>query len=594
MFYGNLQVTVTTGQALPLKDVKITVADAQTLQTLTDKERSTDENGQTPLIELETVDKKYTFSKDNTETLPYKNYIVTVEKDGFIKGRLSGVQIYDGETTLQQIDLLPRPIDYGNDYELDYFVTDTQNLFDRSVYHDQEGEEGRVLKEVVIPEYVTVHLGKPKEKVANVQVPFITYLKSVAASEIYPTWPYEALKANIYCQTTFVLNRIYTEWYRSQGYGFDITNSTSFDQKFVLNRATFASTDRVVEEIFNNYVTKIYNRDPYFTEYCDGKKASCNGLKQWGSYDKAKAGETALEILKDYYGDVQINQTDNISTSYASYPGSPLRNGSTGESVQAIQAQLNRISDNYPSINKQVADGIFGENTEKAVKAFQKAFNLTQDGVVGKSTWYKISYIYTAVKKLAELTSEGEALAPGAYPGYVISRGARGLNVLMIQFYINQRAVYISSVDRVEADSIFGAGLEKQVKNFQRYFNLTDDGKVGPLTWHRMHNFYKSIYNGTATPGATPPPADAYPGYLLRRGSTGENVTKIQQWLNGVGQVHTQIPYIAPDGIFGAKTRQAVESFQREFNLSPDGIVGKKTWNRLYNQWQTLVAESMI
>lgn len=242
---------------------------------------------------------------------------------------------------------------------------------------------------MVIPEYVTVHLGKPKETAANVQVPFITYLKSVAASEIYPTWPYEALKANIYCQTTFVLNRIYTEWYRSQGYGFDITNSTSFDQKFVLNRATFASTDRVVEEIFNNYVTKIYNRDPYFTEYCDGKKASCNGLKQWGSYDKAKAGETALEILKDYYGDVQINQTDNISTSYASYPGSPLRKGSTGESVQAIQAQLNRISDNYPSINKQVADGIFGENTEKAVKAFQKAFNLTQDGVVGKSTCTK-------------------------------------------------------------------------------------------------------------------------------------------------------------------------------------------------------------
>ena len=166
--------------------------------------------------------------------------------------------------------------------------------------------------------------------------------------------------------------------------------------------------------------------------------------------------------------------------------------------------------------------------------------------------------------------------------------------MLIIQFYINQRAVYISSVDRVEADSIFGAGLEKQVKNFQRYFNLTDDGKVGPLTWHRMHNFYKSIYNGTTMPGATPPPADAYPGYLLRRGSTGGNVTKIQQWLNGVGQVYTQIPYIAPDGIFGAKTQQAVESFQREFNLTPDGIVGKKTWNRLYNQWQTLVAESMI
>ncbi|MEG1782923.1 MAG: peptidoglycan-binding protein, partial [Oscillospiraceae bacterium] len=409
----------------------------------------------------------------------------------------------------------------------------------------QEGTSNYVLQTVVIPTYVTVHLGKPSASAQNVQVPFLTYLKSVAASEIYPTWPYEALKANILCQVTFVLNRIYTEWYKSKGYNFDITNSTSYDQKYIHNRSTFATTDRVVEEVFNNYVTKTYNKEPYFTEYCDGKTVKCNGLSQWGAYNKAVAGANSLQILKDYYGaDIQVNESNNIASIPMSYPGTPLKKGSSGQNVQVIQAQLNRIGDNYPSIKKLNVDGIFGDAMENSVKAFQKIFNLSQDGIVGKTTWYKISYIYVAVKKLAELTSEGEAIKNGSYPGYVVKRGDRGVNVMIVQYYINQTAVYVDSIDSVKLDGVFGAGLETQVKNFQRFFNLAPDGKVGALTWNKMFEIFLSIKNGVTIPPQTPPQNDSYPGSPLRIGSYGANVTKIQQWLNGVAQVYPAVPQV--------------------------------------------------
>ncbi len=590
---GILQVMVTTQGALPLKDVKVTIIDGATLKVLTDMVKYTDADGKTPPVELDTVDKKYSLDENNTETMPYKNYNIEVEKEGFIHGRVIGVQLFDGILSLQNIDLLPRPEDFGNNFESEYSETDPEKLFD---YYPnlQEGTSEAVLREVIIPQYVTVHLGTPNSSASNVRVPFRTYLKSVAASEIYPTWPYEALKANILCQVTFILNRVYTEWYRSRGYNFDITNSTSYDQKYMHNRATFNTTDRVVDEVFNNYVSKRYNRDPYFTEYCDGKQVTCRGLKQWGAYDKAVAGRKALQILQDYYGDVVINQTDRIENLPASYPGYPLQVGSANQYVRVIQAQLNRISDNYPSIPKFPVDGIFGTNTRNAVREFQRIFNLTQDGIVGKNTWYKISYIYVAVKKLAELTSEGEAIEDGGYPGYVVARGARGLNVMIVQFYLNQAAVYVPSISEVKIDGVFGAGTEAQVKNFQRYFNLTADGKVGALTWNKMFRFYRSIAAGVNVPSVTPPTADRYPGTALRMGSRGTGVSKIQGWLNGVSQYYTSIPAVRVDGVFGTGTQAAVMAFQRYFNLEADGVVGRQTWNRLYSVWQGLVGDNLI
>ncbi len=591
---GFLQVMVTTQAAVPLQDVKISIVEGETLKSLDDKQAFTNENGQTDLIELPTVDRRLSLDENNTEILPYANYNLVIEKVGFMRGEIIGVQIFENQTSLQLVGLLPRPIDYGNDFEQDYSSGKVQKLFD--VQTDlQTGENNYVLQKVIIPDKVTVHLGKPNENAKNVTVPFLTYLKSVASSEIYPTWPEESLRANILCQISFVLNRIYTEWYRSRGYNFDITNSTSYDQKYIHSRSTFASTDKIVEEIFNNYVTKKFNKEPFFTEYCDGKQVTCKGLKQWGTVDRANEGMNALQILQYYYGDnIQINQSDNIASINTSYPGSPLKRGSSGQDVEIIQAQLNRISDNYPAIKKLTVDGVFGSNMESSVKTFQKIFNLTADGIVGKSTWYKISYIYVAVKKLAELTSEGEALESGGYPGYVVKRGDRGLNVNIIQFYINQVAIYVSTINPVVIDGIFGAGLEKQVKNFQNYFNLTADGKVGPLTWNKMQRIWESIKNGVNMPPQTPPNSATYPGTLFRLGSTGPNVTRIQQWLNGVAQIYDTIPSLNVDGKYGPKTQSSVISFQKQFGLSADGIVGANTWNKLYNVWQDLIAQNLI
>ena len=591
---GYLQVMVTTQTALPLENVKVTVIDSATQQTLMDKTAYTDASGKTPLIFLETVSAEYSLDEDNTEILPYKNYDLIIEKEFFIRGQILGTQIYENQTTQQVIGLMPRPTDFGNEFESELSRSDVQKLFDVQP-NLQEGRNDYVLQRVVIPQTVTVHLGRPDASRQNVTVPFRTYLKSVAASEIYPTWPEQALRANIHCQISFVLNRIYTEWYRSRNYPFDITNSTSFDQKYIHNRATFESTDKIVDEIFNTYVTRQFNREPYFTEYCDGKQVTCNGLKQWGTVDLANQGKNALEIIRYYYGnDIQINETDYIANVSTSYPGTALRRGSTGENVRIIQAQLNRISDNYPAIPKQTVDGAFGATTENAVKTFQKIFNLTQDGVVGKSTWYKISYIYVAVKKLAELTSEGEAIEDGAYPGFPVRQGDRGINVVIVQYYLTLASQYVSTVSPVELDGVFGSGTKAQVINFQRYYNLTADGVVGPATWDKMYRLFLSIRDGVDNPQQTPPQSATYPGTALRIGSSGENVRRIQNWLNGVGSYYTTIPRLNVDGRFGPATQSAVISFQQLFGLSADGVVGPLTWNKLYAVWQDLVADGLI
>ncbi len=594
MATGFLQVMVTTQTAIPLENVKITVIDSASGKLLEDKTVYTDSSGQSPQIELETVDRQYTLDEDNTTILPYKNYDIITEKEFFIRGENTAVQIYDGQTTVLTIGLMPRPTDFGNEFERELNRGDVQKLFD--VQPDlQEGTNDYVLQRVVIPQSVTVHLGRPDASRQNVTVPFRTYLKSVAASEIYPTWPDRALRANIHCQISFILNRIYTEWYRSRGYDFDITNSTSFDQKYIHNRATFESTDRIVDEIFNTYVTRQYNREPYFTEYCDGKQVTCRGLKQWGTVDLANRGMNALEIIRYYYGDdIQINETNNIASVSASYPGTALRRGDRGENVRIIQAQLNRISDNYPAIGKMTVDGIFGPAMEEKVKNFQRIFNLTADGVVGKATWYKISYIYVAVKKLAELTSEGEAIQDGAYPGRPVRQGDRGLNVTIVQYYLTIASEYVPTVSRVALDGVFGSGTRTQVINFQRYYNLTPDGVVGPATWEKMYRLFLSVRDGADTPGQTPPQSAVYPGTPLRVGSIGASVSRVQSWLNDISRVYTQIPTLNVDGRYGSATQSAVIVFQQLNGLSADGVVGPQTWNRLYAVWQDLVADGLI
>lgn len=376
---------------------------------------------------------------------------------------------------------------------------------------------------VAVPEFITVHLGAPDSNAENVTVSFPEYIKNVASSEIYPTWPENALRANIYAQVSFALNRIYTEWYRSRGYPFDITSSTSYDQKFIKNRNIFENISEIVDDIFNRYVVKRGSQNPYFTEYCNGTTVTCSGLSQWGTVDLAKRGMTPYEILQYYYGDDIDIKTAPILPYVESYPGEPLQKGSRDYEVRLIQQRLNRIAGNFPAIPKiNPVDGVFGKQTEDSVKTFQRVFNLTPDGIVGPATWYKISFIYTSVRRLSELYGESESLS-GIPVQFVepLETGSSGERVRLLQYYINVLAAFYEEISEVREDGIFGEETREQVLSFQRVFGLAEDGIVGIGTWDALYDAYLGIlktvpqkyFNDTVNV----PNVGQYPGFDYQR-----------------------------------------------------------------------------
>ncbi len=327
-------------------------------------------------------------------------------------------------------------------------------------------------------------------------------------------WPEQALRANIHCQISLALNRIYTEWYPSKGYTFNITNSTSYDQYYVHGRTVFEVMVRITDDIFNTYLRKRGTVNPYYSEYCDGKSVTCPGLKQWGTVTLANNGRSALQILRYYYGsDIEIVRTSNIQSIPQSYPGSPLRQGDSGTAVFTLQRQLNRITKDYPFLGKLTVDGVFGSRMAATVRAFQKQFNLTADGVVGRQTWYKISYIYVSVKDLAELTSEGETssgtLSDGTWGGTTLRTGSTGSAVEQLQFWLNTLAQYESAIPSVTVDGVFGSGTANAVRAFQRKYGLTVDGVVGRTTWTEVYDQFRSIQSDNGTPNAYPGTAAA-------------------------------------------------------------------------------------
>ena len=401
-------------------------------------------------------------------------------------------------------------------------------------------------------------------------------------------WPEQALRANIHCQISLALNRIYTEWYPSKGYSFNITNSTSYDQYYVHGRTVFDVMVRLTDDIFNTYIRKTGTVNPYYAEYCDGKSVTCPGLKQWGTVTLANQGRSALSILKYYYGrNIEIIRTNNIQSIPQSYPGSPLRQGSTGAAVFTLQRQLNRITKDYPFLGLLTVDGIFGRKMTETVKKFQKQFNLTADGVVGRSTWYKISYIYVSVKDLAELTSEGETFS-GTLPdgswnfgSSVLKQGSTGSEVEQMQFWLSTLAQYESSIPSVTVDGVYGSGTAAAVRAFQRRYGLTVDGIVGRTTWTELYDQFRSIQSDNGTP-------NAYPGTALRQGSSDQNVRLVQFWLKIARTVYSRLNNITVDGIFGSSTAAAVRRFQTYFGLTSDGVVGRTTWNKLYEVYNDI------
>lgn len=393
----------TAGGAVPIVGAEIRILDPQGSSVY---ELTTDESGETERVSLETMDRSLSLDPDYSGT-PYTGYDVLVRAAGFNSLYISGAPIYEDETAIQPAELLPMQQTQRSPMVNEITIEKPAAASDIRRIQEKPEPELRVLRQVVIPDPITVHLGSPSSSAANVQVRFTDYIKNVASSEIYPTWPDAALRANIYAIITFALNRVFTEWYRSRGYSFDITSSTAYDQAYVHGRTIFESISRIVDEIFNQYVRRQGQNAPYFTSFCNGTTATCSGLSQWGTVSLAERGLTPLQILRNYYpNNIEIAETNAVTGVLSSYPGTPLRTGSRGLDVQVIQTWLNRIRRNYPAIPEITdAAGVFGDSTRAAVTKFQSVFNLTADGVVGKSTWYKISYLYTAVARLAELDS---------------------------------------------------------------------------------------------------------------------------------------------------------------------------------------------
>lgn len=348
-----------------------------------------------------------------------------------------------------------------------------------------------------VPEYITVHLGSPDSNAENVTVSFPDYIKNVASSEIYPTWSESAIIANIYAQISFALNRIYTAFYPSRGYDFDITSSTAYDQKFINGRNIFENIDRIVDNMFNSYIRRVGFVEPLAAKYCNGTTVTCNGLSQWGSEELARQGYNSIQILKYYYGDnIEIVSNAPIREFEDSYPGTPVRLGDTGDAVIAIQRSLNEISNNYPAIPKVAVDGIFGESTENAVKTLQSIFNLTPDGVVGLATWYKIVYLYVGIRRLAELNSRGQQLLGLSfeYPN-AISIGDEGDAVTIAQFLLSVISEFYYTVPFVSIDGVFGTDTQNAVKEFQRTFGLPVTGVITQGVWNALYDTFVSVDN---------------------------------------------------------------------------------------------------
>ena len=350
-----------------------------------------------------------------------------------------------------------------------------------------------------VPQRITVHLGAPSASADNVTVSFSDYVKNVASSEIYPTWEESALRANILAIVSFALNRVYTEFYRSRGYDFDITSSTAYDQFFVRGRSFFSNVSRLVDELFNSYLRRPGFVEPLAAKFCNGTTVTCEGLSQWGSQALAQQGYNSTQILRSYYGDVEIVANAPVQDYVSSYPGTPLRRGSVGPNVVVIQIELNRISQNYPAIPKvSVVDGIFGAATENSVTAFQEIFNLTPDGVVGPATWYALVRLYTAVTSLSELRSQGQRFYTIAWnKGRPLVPGDRGIQVEPLQYMLRVLAAYISEIPSVAVDGIYGSASRSAVLAAQGYFGLPQTGTVDLTTWNEIYDQFTGIENAS-------------------------------------------------------------------------------------------------
>ena len=405
---GRLQINVTSEiTAYPIENATISISYTG-VPNSTLEQLQTNQVGQTEVVELDAPPLEYSLDQTIKEQ-PYSEYTLQVNAPGFEPISIAGAEILADVTALQDVRLHP----LVEDAEPEVYVIPAHTLYGEyppKIPEDEIkpiNESGEiVLSRVVIPEYVIVHDGSPRDSTAtNYYVKYKDYIKNVASSEIYATWTENAIRANVLAIMSFTLNRVYTEYYRNRGYDFTITSSTAFDHKWIPNRNYFDTISTIVDELFADYLSRPNVRQPILTQYCDGRRVQCpNWLTQWGSQSLGEQGYSAIEILRYYYGDdIYINTAQEVSGVPSSWPGYDLENGASGEKVRQIQEQLNVVAEAYPLIPKIAVDGIYGPATAEAVRVFQSVFGLPQTGVVDYRTWYKISEIYVGVSRIAEL-----------------------------------------------------------------------------------------------------------------------------------------------------------------------------------------------
>lgn len=515
---GNLIIQVRTSEnALPISGVMVRIKNQEGTVLY---DLITDENGETEEIKLDAVSRELSLDPSFTG-IPYTSYELDAKAAGYNNLEITDVQIFDGENAIQPIRMIPMLEGQLCPLDLELFMGKQALRMTEPRIQIGSDVEPFIFRQVIIPNPITVHLGVPAASATNVQVSFTDYVKNVASSEIYPTWPTAALEANIYAIITFALNRVFTQWYRSRGFNFDITNSTAYDQYFVYGRTIYQSISLIVDKIFNQYVRRQGQNAPFFTSFCNGTTATCAGLSQWGTVTLANNGQSSLDILRHYYPkDIEIAQTDIITDIVVSYPGTPLKLGSIGADVEAIQLYLLRIRRNYPAIPFFTDElGTFGNSTKSAVTKFQSIFGLTPDGIVGKATWNKISFVFVAVTNLASLETEGTTLGIGTVPpSSVLQMGSSGIDVITLQYILAFISDFYPSIPAPSQNGIFGNDTYLSVIAFQQMMGLSNDGIVGPSTWLSLYDTYWGIRNNVEFPD--PDPDQHIIEYIVQAGDT--------------------------------------------------------------------------
>ena len=594
---GNLKLQVVSAEGAILIDAaRITLTDENGMIL---HELTTDVTGHAPDISLEAPDIALTEDPFATARR-YSVYSARVQAPGYRTVIYNGIMVFDQSTSIQVVEMHPALQRSGP--QEDEIVDIGGHALDDPIVPEIQAPlpPVRILDRVVIPNFVTVHLGRAENQAPNVRVPFIDYVKNVASHEIFDTWPEQTLIANIYCIVSLTLNRVFTEFYRKRGLNFDITATTHMDQKYTHHGTIGGRISAVVDRIFNNYLAIVGHLEPFLSLYNDGVVANFPGrLSQWGSmFDARDRGMNAWQIIRKYYPqNLELRQCNHFSGPLESWPGSPLSQGSQGEAVRTMQRYLNRILGRYTNTIISPTDGIFGPSTRNSVLLFQQIYNLPHTGVVDRATWYQIGRIYGIEKALWEMNSEGIRIGIGRTPPTVtIREGATGARVTELQFLLDFIGMYYDEIPFVAETSRFDRLTTDAVRAFQRLFGLTADGAVGPATWRKLYEVYWGIIDNAPTQPPIPAPEDPpnmppYPGTVLRVGSSGESVRLVQQALNRLSTAVPGIPQLAEDGDFGAQTRDAVIAFQRIFGLTIDGTVGPVTWNRLMREYLNLQPE---